>query len=81
MCIKLRVEETMVNPYAFMLPKWVVQRITCTEEEKEAFWEHMDQELSATQEGERISVGGYVNGHIGRSREGIERMGYESQKR
>ena len=71
----------MVNTYVCMLPKWVVQRITCTEEEKEAFWEQMDQELSATQDGEIISVGGYVNGHIGRSREGIERMGYERQER
>ena len=42
MCIKLPVEETMVNTYAFKLPKWVVQR------KREAFWEHMDQELSAT---------------------------------
>ena len=75
MCIKLPVEETMVNTYAFKLPKWVVQR------KREAFREHMDKELSATLEGERISVGGYVNGHIGRSREGIERMGYERQER
>ena len=74
-CIKLPVEETIVNTYAFKLPKWVVQR------KREAFWEHMDQELSATLEGERISVGRYVNGHIGRSREGIERMGYERQER
>ena len=75
MCIKLPVEETMVNTYAFKLPKWVVQR------KREAIWEHMDQELSATLEGERISVGRYVNGYIGRSREGIERMGYERQER
>ena len=75
MCIKLPVEEKMVNTYAFKLPKWVVQR------KGEPFWEHMDQELSATLEREIISVGGYVNGHIGRSREGIERMGYERQER
>ena len=54
---------------------WVVQR------KKEAFWEQMDQELSAILEGEIMSVDGYVNGHIGRSREGIERMGYERQER
>ena len=75
MCIKLPVEETMVNTYAFKLPVWVVQR------KNEAFWEQMNQELSAILEGERMSVGGYVNGHIGRSREGIERMGYERQER
>ena len=41
----------------------------CTEEEKEAFWEQMDQELSATLEGERVIVGGDLNGHIGRNRD------------
>ena len=34
----------------------------------------MDQELSATLDGERDIVGGDLNGHIGRSREGIERI-------
>ena len=34
----------------------------------------MDQELSATLEGERVIVGGYLNGHIERSRDRIERV-------
>ena len=34
--------------------------------EKEMFWEQMDQELSATPDGERVIVGGDLNGHIGR---------------
>ena len=34
----------------------------------------MDQELSATLDGERVIVGGDINGHIGRSRWGIERI-------
>ena len=34
----------------------------------------MDQELSATLDDERVIVGGYLNGHIGRSRDGIERI-------
>ena len=34
----------------------------------------MDQELSATMDEERVIVGGDLNGHIGRSREGIERI-------
>ena len=33
----------------------------CIEDEKETFWEHMDQELSATPDGERVIVGGYLN--------------------
>ena len=40
----------------------------CTEEEKETFWEQMAHELSATLEGEREIVGGYLNGCI----EGVE---------
>ena len=44
------------------------------EEEKETFWEQMDQELSTTLDEERVIVRGDLNGHIGRSREGIERI-------
>ena len=33
----------------------------CLEDEKETCWEHMDQELSATPDGERVIVGGYLN--------------------
>ena len=38
------------------------------------FWEQMDQELSATLDDERVIVGGDLNGHIWRSRDGIERI-------
>ena len=48
-------------------------QVCCTEEEK-AFWEQMDQELSATMDEERVIVGGDLNGHLGMSREGIEMM-------
>ena len=34
----------------------------------------MFQELSATLDDERVIVGGDLNGHIGRSRDGIERI-------
>ena len=42
------------------------------EEEKETFWRQMDQELRAIPEGERVIVGD-LNGHVGISREAIER--------
>ena len=64
-----RVEETVVNIICAYAPQ-----VGCTEEEKETFWEQMDQELSATLDDERVIVGGYLNGHIGRSRDGIERI-------
>ena len=31
------------------------------ENEKETFWEHIDQELSATQDGESVIVGGHLH--------------------
>ena len=34
----------------------------------------MDQELSATLDGERVIVGGHLNGRLGGSRGGIERI-------
>ena len=34
----------------------------------------MDQELRAIPEGERVIVGGYLYGHVGISREAIERI-------
>ena len=40
---------------------------------KETLWEHMDQELSATQDGESVIVGGDLNEHIRRSKEGRKR--------
>ena len=69
MIIKLGVEETVVNIICAYAPQ-----VGCTEEEKETFWEQMDQELSATLDDERVIVGGDLNGHIGRSRVGIERI-------
>ena len=69
MSIKLRVEETVINIICAYAPQ-----VGCTEEEKETFWEQMDEELSSTLDDERVIVGGHLNGHIGRSREGIERI-------
>ena len=67
--INLGVEETVVNSICVYAPQ-----VGCTEEEKETFWEQIDQELSATLDDETVIVGGDLNGHIGGSRDGIERM-------
>ena len=67
--IKLGVEETVVNIICAYAP-----HVGCTEEEKETFWEQMDQVLSATLDGERLIVGGYLNWNIWRTSEGIERV-------
>ena len=36
-------------------------QMVCIDNEKEKFWEHLDQELSATLDGESVVVGGYLN--------------------
>ena len=46
----------------------------CEEEEKESFWEGMDQELCEIPAEERLIIGGDMNGHIGSNRLGIERV-------
>ena len=39
-------------------------QVGCIDNEKYTFWEHLDQELSATPDGESVIVGGYLNRHI-----------------
>ncbi|XP_068228009.1 uncharacterized protein [Palaemon carinicauda] len=46
----------------------------CTEEEKDTFWEEMDQELRIIPAKERVIIGGDLNGHLAISRERIERV-------
>ena len=36
-------------------------QVDCIENKKETFWKHTDQERSATQDGESVIVGGYLN--------------------
>ena len=71
MNLKLGVDDTVVNIICADAPQ-----VGCSEEEKETFWEQMDQELSATMGGERVIVRGDLIGHIGTSRDGIFR-GYK----
>ena len=49
-------------------------QVGCREEEKDEFWEQLEQELSLIPDGERVILGGDLNGHVGRRRDGIERM-------
>ena len=69
MIIKLCLEGTMVNIASVYAPQ-----SGCEEEEKESFWEEMDQELSEIPAEERMIIGGDMNGHIGSNRLGIERV-------
>ena len=69
MSVKLGIGETVVNVICAYAPQ-----VGCEDEEKETFWRQMDQELRAIPEGERVIVRGDLNGHVGISREAIERI-------
>lgn len=53
MSVKLSLKDMVINIICMYAPQ-----VGCSEEEKEKFWEQMDQELSGTLEGERVVVGG-----------------------
>ena len=69
MSVKLGIGETVVNVICAYAP-----HVGCQDEEKETFWRQMDQDLRAIPEGETVIVGGDLNGHVGISREAIERI-------
>ncbi|XP_068209189.1 craniofacial development protein 2-like [Palaemon carinicauda] len=69
MNLKLGLGVTIVNVMSAYAPQ-----TGCTEEEKDTFWEEMDQELGIIPAREKVILGGDLNGHIGISREGKERV-------
>ena len=69
MSLKLGLGATVVNIVCAYAPQ-----TGCTEEEKDAFWEEMDQELRTIPGRERVILGGDLNGHLGISRTGIDRV-------
>ena len=68
MGVRLGIGETVVNVICAYAPQ-----VGCEEDEKET-WRQMDQELKAIPTTETVIVGGDLNGHVGISREAIERM-------
>ena len=69
MSVKLGLGATVVNVVCGYAPQ-----TGCTEEEKDKFWEEMDQELRTIPMRERVILGGDLNGHLGVSRAGIGRV-------
>ena len=49
-------------------------QVGCSEEEKMSFWEDMDRDLNEMPADERLVIGGDMNGHVGRNKEGIKRI-------
>ena len=68
MRVKLNVGET-VNILCVYAPQ-----VGCEEEEKENFWRDLEEEFRLIPNGERVVLGGDLNGHVGRERAVIERV-------
>jgi len=68
MSIKLCFDENLNVVCAY------APQVGCGEEEKEEFWEQLEEELSMMLDGERVILGGDLNGHVGRRRDGMERI-------
>ena len=65
--IKLCFEENLNVVCAY------APQVGSVEEEKEELWEQLEEELSLMPDGERVILGGDLNGHVGIRRDGIER--------
>ena len=68
MSIKLRLDDTTLNVLSAYAPQ-----IGCLEEEKDQFWDEVDQALYLIPQEEKVILAGDLNGHVGQSREGIKR--------
>ena len=49
-------------------------QVGCGEEEKEEFWKQLEEEPSLMPDRERVILSGDLNGHVGRKRDGVERI-------
>ena len=50
-----------------------VPQVGCTDEEKEEFWEELEEMIRSFSEKETIVIGAGLNQHIGRGNTGYER--------
>ncbi|XP_066947057.1 uncharacterized protein [Macrobrachium rosenbergii] len=69
MVVKLCLGGKIVNIMSAYAPQ-----AGCDEAEKVAFLEEMDRQLSEIPAEEGLIIGGDMNGHVGRTREGTERV-------
>ena len=67
MRMKLEIEGEVWHIISCYAPQ-----VGCTQEEKYELWEHMDAEMQAVPRSERLVVAGYLNGHVGRDRDGYD---------
>ncbi|KAI5720850.1 hypothetical protein M8J77_012470 [Diaphorina citri] len=61
MSVKLQLDDMEINVLSTYAPQ-----VGCDDEEKEAFWREVEQEVTSIPSNERIIFGGDLNGHIGK---------------
>lgn len=69
MIVNLGIESLVLNVVCAYAPQ-----VGCRADEKAVFWRHLDEVLQTVPQGERIFVGGDLNGHIGPERGVLSRI-------
>ena len=67
MCLKLEKDGTMLNIISAYAPQ-----VGCTREEKEAFWQELEETMEKVPREERVVIGADLNGHVGEGNHGDE---------
>ncbi|KAI5754777.1 hypothetical protein M8J77_011381 [Diaphorina citri] len=61
--VKLQLDVMELNVLSAYAPQ-----VGCEDEEKDAFWRDVEEELGRIPDDERVSLGGDLNGHIGKGK-------------
>ena len=68
-CMKLEIEGVLCNVISAYAPQ-----VGCNTEEKEEFWNELDEEVQKIPGAERVVIGADLNGHVGEGNTGDERV-------
>ena len=68
-CVKMEVKGKVLNIVSAYAPQ-----VGCDKEEKEKFWERMDQLVEEIPRDEKVVIGADFNGHVGKGNQGDERI-------
>ena len=69
MCMKLEIEGVLFN----VISEYALQ-VRCNTEEKEEFWNELDEEVQKIPGAERVVIDADLNGHVGEGNTGDERV-------
>ena len=69
MKMKIVLDGEVLNVMSAYAPQ-----VGCTEEEKDDFWRHLDEEVLTVPRNESLVIGGDLNGHIGQDNMNVDRI-------